>query len=76
VNGHSPSDYPDYASYPAGEDASPVDARFTLTQEYRGTSMDFNPETIIKNPFAAGFMGALVSLRGVPGASKTEKVIK
>jgi hypothetical protein len=37
--------------------------------------MDINPEAVVKNPFLIGALGALVGLRGVPGATFAERAI-
>ena len=36
--------------------------------------MDVNPETVVKSPFFVGLLGAIVALRGTPGASVKERV--
>jgi hypothetical protein len=37
--------------------------------------MDLNPDTVAKNPFLIGALGALVGLRGVPGTSFVERAV-
>lgn len=37
--------------------------------------MDVNPEAITKSPFFIGALGALVGLRGVPGATSVERAV-
>lgn len=38
-------------------------------------SLDINPEIVAKNPFLIGALGALVGLRGVPGANFAERAV-
>jgi hypothetical protein len=37
--------------------------------------MDINPEAIAKSPFFIGVLGAIVGMRGVPGASLMDRAI-